>query len=320
MAGRRTTRRDIARGAGALALACCLPAVRAHAEALRDQPLEVREVAPGVFVAQGVHEEATPGNLGAIANVGFVVGTGSVAVVDTGGCYLWGRRLREAIARTTPLPVSHVIQTHMHPDHTFGAAAFADDRPAFVGHAKLRAALADHGPYYEKALADALGDLAAGSALVPPTQPVADRAEVDLGGRVLRLRAHGTAHTDNDLSVLDAATGTLWAGDLVFLDRVPAIDGSLLGWLARVDELRGLAAARVVPGHGPVVADWPSALDPEERYLRLLRDEVRAVLRRNGTLEEAVATVGASERDRWRLFDDYNGRNVTAAYTELEWE
>ena len=137
MAGRRTTRRDIARGAGALALACCLPAVRAHAEVLRDRSSGLREVAPGVFVAQGVHEEATAGNLGAIANVGFVVGTGSVAVVDTGGCYLWGRRLREAIARTTPLPVSHVIQTHMHPDHTFGAAAFADDRPAFVGHAKL---------------------------------------------------------------------------------------------------------------------------------------------------------------------------------------
>ena len=117
-----------------------------------------------------------------------------------------------------------------------------------------------------------------------------------------------------------ARTRTLWAGDLLFMERVPALDGSLLGWLAAMEELRRVPAARVVPGHGPRVAAWPGALADQQRYLGLLRDEIRARLRGGGTMEEAIATVGRSEAARWALFDDYNPRNVAAAFHELEWE
>ena len=143
---------------------------------------------------------------------------------------------------------------------------------------------------------------------------------VDLGGRVIEVTAQGPAHTDNDLSIFDRQTGTLWASDLVFMERVPALDGSLLGWLAVMEELRPIPARRVVPGHGPRVADWPAALVAQRRYLGLLRDEIRVVLRRSGTMEEAIASVGRAEAPHWTLFDDYHRRNVAAAFHELEWE
>jgi glyoxylase-like metal-dependent hydrolase (beta-lactamase superfamily II) len=162
--------------------------------------------------------------------------------------------------------------------------------------------------------------LAEGSVIIQPTRVFDTTMEIDLGGRVLRLTAHRPAHTDNDVSVFDQETGTLWAGDLIFMDRVPALDGSLLGWLAALAELRRTPAVRVVPGHGPVSARWPDALAAEERYLALLRDQIRRVLRQGGTIERAVATAGQEERDRWQLFDDYNARNVTTAFHELEWE
>ncbi|MBV8534395.1 MAG: MBL fold metallo-hydrolase, partial [Alphaproteobacteria bacterium] len=144
--------------------------------------------------------------------------------------------------------------------------------------------------------------------------------EIDLGQRVVRVTAHKAAHTDNDLSLFDAQTRTLWAGDLLFMERAPALDGSLLGWLSVMDELRRTPAARVVPGHGPRAAEWPAALDAQERYLTLLRDEIRRLQRQGGTMEQAIASVGQGERSRWKLFDDYNARNVTAAFHELEWE
>ena len=312
------SRRRFCRGAGAFL--CCLPGLRAAAQALRDQPLALVEVAPGMHVAQGSQAEVSRENLGAIANVGIVIGAHSVAVIDTGGCLLWGRRLREAVRRVTDRPISHVIETHMHPDHIFGAAAFLPDAPVFLGHRNLPAALAARGIYYRRRLEETLGDLAAGSVVVPPTQLVADMVHLDLGDRVLEVRAHRTAHTDNDLSIFDTATRTLWAGDLLFLERVPALDGSLLGWLAVMDELERLPAVRVVSGHGPAVARWPEALAPQRRYLARLRDEIRGALRQGRTMEEAVGTVGATERDKWALFDDYNPRNVTAAFHELEWE
>jgi quinoprotein relay system zinc metallohydrolase 2 len=312
-------RRGFCCGIGAAAL-CCLPALRAQAALLREAPLALVEVAPGVHVSQGVQEETAADNLGAIANVGCIVGAEGVAVIDTGGCLLWGRRLREAIRRVTQLPIRYVVLTHMHPDHVFGAAAFLPDQPRILGHAGLPAALARRQAYYLRRLREALGDLAEGSVAVPPTVTVEKRMEIDLGARVLEITAHPPAHTDNDLSILDRNTRLLWASDLVFMERVPALDGSLLGWLQVMDELARLSASRVVPGHGPRSAPWPDALADQRRYLERLRDDVRGILRRGGSMEEAMDRAGQAEAPRWLLFDDYHRRNVAAAFHELEWE
>jgi hypothetical protein len=75
----------------------------------------------------------------------------------------------------------------------------------------------------------------------------------------------------------------------------------------------------VVPGHGPVSA-WPEALDDERRYLETLAADTRTMIAAGKTLAAAADTAAASERSRWQLFDDYNPRNATAAYSEIEWE
>lgn len=307
----------------AAAAALCALAAGASAEpapAADEGPLPVTAVADGVYLHQGVHEESGPGNLGAIANIGFVVGRDAVAVIDTGGSAAVGRRLRAAIAAATQLPVRYVINTHVHPDHILGNAAFRADSPEFVGHAALPDAMARRGPHYLEAARRDLGDGAAGTGLVAPTATVADRRDIDLGGRVLTLQAWPTAHTDNDLTVFDAATGTLWAGDLLFIERVPAVDGSAKGWLAVLDRLAAVPAARVIPGHGPVATDWPGALAGLRRYLTTLLDDVRALQRRHATIEQAMDQAGRAEAGRWQLFDAYHRRNVAATFTELEWE
>ena len=282
-------------------------------------PFRMTEVAPGVHVRQGVHEEATVENQDGIANVGFIVGDAAVAVLDPGGSRSDGERLRASIRQQTGLPIRYVVMTHLHPDHVFGAIAFADDKPVFVGHARMAGMLVQRGEFYRNSLADVLGIEEAGD-YAKPNLLVDGSVTLDLGGRVLRLQAHPTAHTDNDLSILDETTGTLWLGDLLFVDRVPALDGSILGWLAQTKALRSAPATRAVPGHGPPAVPWPAAAAAQERYLGGLVRDIRAIISRGGEIERAVATVGLSERGEWALFDDYNGRNVTSAFKELEWE
>src|SRR6516165_3731880 len=133
------------------------------------------EVAAGVFVHNGVHEEASSANDDAIANIGFILGDDAVAVIDPGGSAKEGRELRAAIQARTDRTIRYVILTHVHPDHIFGAAAFRDDHPDFIGHDRLPGALNQRGDYYLRRLRDVLGDGANGTELVPPTRRVADR-------------------------------------------------------------------------------------------------------------------------------------------------
>lgn len=282
-------------------------------------PFAMVQVAPGDYVRPGVCAEATAANADGIANIGFVVGGTAVAVIDPGGSLADGLRLRASIKAVTALPVRYVIMTHAHPDHVFGAGAFLADHPAFVGHARLPAALAARGEYDRKRLAAVLGEAATGTPVAPDLLVDGDRT-LDLGGRTLLLRAVAPAHTDTDLAVLDRGSNVLWAGDLLFVGRVPALDGDLKGWLAALHGLEAVPARLAIPGHGPASVPWPAGAADETRYLALLLHDVRAAIAKGEDVDEAVTHAAQGERSAWALFDDYNGRNVTVAYKELQWE
>ena len=309
----------IRRGLACVAALCC--AVPLFAAAAEVAPLPVREVAPGVYVHFGAQEEFGPANGGDIANIGFIVGERCVAVVDSGSLDV-GRRLRAAIERATRVPVCYVIDTHMHQDHVLGNAAFAGGAkpPQFVAHAKFAAALAARERFYLQALQRDFGTPMSHEQIVYPTQTVATTLDLDLGARSITLRAWPTSHTDNDLTVYDATTKSLFLSDLLFVARLPVLDGSLRGWLRSMAALRSMAVAVAIPGHGPSSRDWPAALDAQQAYLQALLDETRRAIKSKMTIQQAVSTVAAGAAEGWLLADQAHRRNVTAAYAELEWE
>lgn len=283
--------------------------------------LPVQQVAPGVYMHQGAHLDLDEGYQGDISNIGFIVGKTGVAVIDTGGSKQIGQALLASIRRVTNLPILYVINTHIHPDHIFGNAAFTSEHPVFIGHAKLANAMALRQDAYLRQGQHLLGEQFSGSDVIPPSKLVDTQLKLDLGSRKLLLTAYPNAHTNTDLTVLDENTQTLWTGDLLFIERTPSLDGDIKGWLSAIEQLKQLQGIQhAIPGHGPATDKFAIALDKQALYLNLLLHDVRDAIKKGKSMEETMDTAAHAEEGHWQLFNTINRRNINLLFPVLEWE
>ena len=281
------------------------------------------EVAPGIFVHQGEHLDVDESYQGDICNIGFIIGKDSVAVVDTGGSLLVGESLKKSIREKTSLPIKYVINTHVHLDHIYGNAAFKNPNTKFIGHSKLPQAMKFRKDFYETLNLRYLKTPIEKSIQIPPSILIKENESkvFDLGERKIRVNGYKTAHTDNDVTITDINTGTLWAGDLLFIDRTPTIDGDIHGFIDVLAELISLENINlVIPGHGHPTKNWQKAFKKVKNYFEILRDDIRHSIKQDRGLREAIKTVANSESKKWLLFDVQNARNISQVYPKLEWE
>jgi quinoprotein relay system zinc metallohydrolase 2 len=326
MAAIADTLRAVASFARLCALMVIAAAVGAGGAVAAPAPLEplsgfnLAEPQPGVYVHRGRDLPLDVPGHDDIANIGFVVGSRCVAVIDTGGSVRIGRELRAEIVRRTALPICYVINTHAHVDHVLGNFAFEQDKPHFVGHRALSNAMIRNRPYFLQQYGADFDAAPSAEQVVGPDRRVDRELSLDLGQRILRLLAWPTAHSDCDLTVYDERTRTLWTGDLLFRERLPALDGNLKGWLAAIEALSRMDSRLVVAGHGSLTFDLAGSLTRERDYLSALEKGVRDELARGQPMPDAIENVALSERDRWTLWPDVHPRNVARAYEELQWE
>jgi quinoprotein relay system zinc metallohydrolase 2 len=287
---------------------------------LKVAEFSLEDVGDGIYVHHGQHLDIDHGYQGDICNISFIVGSRGIAVIDTGGSLKVGRQLRAEIKKISQLPILYVINTHVHPDHIYGNAAFLQDKPTFVGHAKLAATMQLREEAYAKLNSKFLGDDALGSDMVLPTLAVQQPIDLDLGDRIITITSYDAAHTNTDISVIDRKTKTLFSGDLLFIERTPVIEGDIKGLIATLDTMKTYPLAQVVPGHGPVSQDWVKSINNAQRYLTTLLTDIRASIKKGESMEQAMNSAAASERDLWQMFDVANRRNVNTLYPVLEWE
>jgi glyoxylase-like metal-dependent hydrolase (beta-lactamase superfamily II) len=184
-------------------------------------------------------------------SIGLIAGDGASAVVDTRGSSRQGAELADDVRALGLPPVSVVIDTHHHWDHAYGNVAFAGAE--VWGQTRCEAGLrreADRHPELLEAYPE-MGGQWDDLVIVPPTRTFDETAYVDVGGRRLELRHLGRAHTDDDVVVLDAESGIVFAGDLVENGAPPYFgDGYPLDWPETAARLLELMRETVVPGHG----------------------------------------------------------------------
>lgn len=249
-----------------------------------DYRLRAEAVAPGLWVVRGADQAIAMANGGAIANISIIATDAGAVLIDAGASHRHGAALAALARRLTGKPVARVYLSHLHPDHSFGASAFAAGLVAATP--AVAAQVAGDAAGFSTGLYRLLGEWMRGTDLPAPGL-VASDGPVVIGGRRLRLLAL-SGHSQSDLAVLDEATGTLITGDLVFHNRAPATPhADLAQWRQSLDGLAGLGHARVVPGHGPVDPTPGAAIAQTRDWLDWLEPALRGAFDAGLTMVEA---------------------------------
>lgn len=282
-----------------------------------------REVAPGVFVLPGSLEGPEPANQDAVGNLGFIATPAGPVMVQTGGSYRLARwALDQARRLTGRRPVLAVI-TQARPEFLMGGTAYEEAGVPVLAHAATAELMAQRCNECLRRLRADLGEaVMRGTRLVLPQRRIGGDLALELGGRRIEL-LHRPGHTSGDLVVLDARSGTAFAGALVPAGRIPELDPgreaapwrAALGQLARQEGLRTL-----VPGYGEAGAA-PALIEAAGAYLAALDTEVQALLDAGADLLEAQRRVELPAWRHWARYDAFHRRNVQRQYlaAELRW-
>ena len=285
-----------------------------------NQDFNLTEIAENNYVHFGKHVSIEDKDNEDIANIGFIVGTNCVAVIDTGGSISIGHKLKKSIRGITKKPICYVINTHVHYDHILGNKAFTDESPDFIGHKDLAEAINQNRDFFLNQFRNNLTSDPKNSDIIEPNILIEKTKKLELGERSITLIPFATSHSHNDLIVIDNKTKTLWAGDLIFRERIPSLTGSLKGWLKSINKIKELDIKVVVPGHGSVASSLDEAIKQQQDYLTLLLNKTRKAINEGKFINEAMENIDKDNEFRWLLHEYQHSTNVSRSYTELEWE
>lgn len=235
--------------------------------------------------------------------IGVVLGGSDVLLVDTRSTPAQAREIRDELRELTREPVSIVIDTHWHFDHSFGNSVF---RPATIwGHVKAAERLRADGAATIEEVAHEVPEIAEAVREVvvdPPERTFEDRATVAVGDRVVELSYHGRGHTDGDIAIVVPDADVMFAGDLVEAGAPPSFGDSFpLEWPETVERLLPLATGAVVPGHG-AIGDRAFVEDQLAAFRRLV-ELARAVHDKRIDIEAAIAASPFGGRTPRNAFD-----------------
>ena len=298
-------------------------AAGAHgAGAVRTVPAE--RVAPNTWVIHGPLGFPSPANQGFMNNPGFVVTRDGVVVVDPGSSLQAGRMVLAQIREVTPLPVTHVFNSHFHGDHWLGNQAIAEAHPRarFIAHpamiARLKAGAAQQ---WVEMMLRFSGGFTEGTRAVLPDTPAGDGASFTIGGMTFRVHAPEKAHSGTDIMVEVVEEKVLFGGDNVLSRRVARMDDATFkGSIAALERALATAATVIVPGHGP--SGGREVLERYRDYLTTMYEEVRRQTlagRADYQIKPDVVKKLAAYRG-WANFEDEVGRQIGFAVQEAEAE
>lgn len=308
------TRRATLAALAGTAAAPYLAAFDAHAAPLAYTLKPVR-LEDGVWTVPGAQEAISLANGGAIANVAILDSSAGAIIIDTGPSRRYGEALSALARELTGKDVARVYLTHFHPDHVFGNQAFKAE--TILSTRGVIDGLKQMGGAFSDAMYHIAGDWMRGTEVVLPGKALEQPFE-EVGDRRLRfLPLRG--HTGSDLAIFDEASGLLFSGDLVFLDRAPTTPhADIERWRISLATLGGIPHAMLVPGHGPAEPNSDRGIRQTRDWLEAIEAQIRDAFEKGLDVTEAIALPLPAWTAKIALARYEYERTVMHLYPQLE--
>lgn len=307
-----------------LALFCLafLPAASAN-QAIATVPMKAVKLGAHSYFVQGEPGVASSANEGFMSNAGFVVTRDGVIVFDALASPPLAEKLLREIRKVTQQPIKRVIVSHYHADHYYGLQVFKAQGAEIWAHRAAEGATRteDAAQRLEQRREALFPWVDETTQLLEADVFVEGDTDFEMGGMKFALRHVGPAHSSEDLALMVRDDGVLFAGDLVFLGRVPFVgDADSAGWIAAMDKLIALKPKVLVPGHGGISRKPNADLEFTRDYLKFLRTHMGRAARDMVPFEEAYEKTDWSKYRFVPAFNDANRINAYGQYLRLEHE
>jgi len=278
-------------------------------------PVKVDE---GIYCFFGKPEVMNSVNNGNMVNSCYVDSGRHWLVIDSGPTYAYAREAAAKMQTIKAQPTALVIDTHVHDDHWLGNGYFETQGAEVIGPRLFKKAVT---PGETTRMQRRISPEAyEGTEIALPTRYVDTNETLSIDSEEIKLiRLSKRAHTAEDLLVYLPSRQTLFAGDLVFNDRIPSLrDGDIRGWIAALEMVRAMPLKHIIGGHGDVTgADAPVMT---YRYLTQLRDRVSDAIDEGVGIADATKHIRLDAFGGVALYDTMHAQNVEAAYRMLEWD
>jgi cyclase len=267
-------------------------------------------------LVEGVYAFVQPHGGWMVNNCGVVVdGSGTSVLVDTTSTEKRNRSFLAEVAKVSVGAPKAVVNTHHHPDHTYGNGFLPRDT-VVVGHDKCREEVLRAGLEATRVVtAPDYGNLT----IRPPEVTFPDRLTLHLAELAVELWHAGPAHTSNDVLVWLPEQRILFAGDLAFAGGQPfLLEGSVAGFSRAVARMREFGAEILVPGHGQVCRgeQVDRLLDDMDDYVAYVAEVAAEGHTAGLTPLEAALKHRENRFSGWQETERFVG-NLHRAYSEL---
>ncbi len=282
-----------------------------------DYKLQPKEISSDIHCFFGLPEVMDKHNNGNMSNSCFVTMGSSYLVIGSGPTYQYAMQAYNKMKKIKDLPVSYVTNSHVHDDHWLGNGFYKQHHAKIIGSIAFKElSKLDKTRMQKRISAEAFK----GTTQELPTLFVDKKKILYIDGiKVIIQGVNHKAHTNSDLFVYIPSKRVVFAGDLVFNERLPSLrDGNINGWIEALDGLKKMDVDYIIGGHGDVVSK--RSVDFTYNYLTTLRSEVKRRLDDGEEIGDVVNEVVMPEYKNVPFYNSIHKQNVEHVYRTLEWE